>query len=452
MPGLPPYKVTVSYPPGGHPPGYGFDLYRPQSGMMSGGLGVRALGFVVRTSPLLGRPVRVSVRVGGVEMAGSVLDVPRPDVLAAPRFAGHVPEGDLHCGFDLLLPSFLSRREAPIDLVAVLATAETAELREFKLASVHFTPEMSEAPRDPIGVLTVNSIGRSGSSLFCRLLNAHPSFCVPTFGGQFGEVFILGHYARAIAVLSAEASPRELNKPLNEPDYMSLPLGFMLMDDPRGGRDMQLAQELMAIGFDAGRQMLLNASEIVAAHMRRTKPTATVWVEKTWNSKTVNIASQLLRRWHDVILVREPRDFWRSQHLYLKKLNIRDDDIHHHLSGTFGKLYHLANTIADMGDRALIIRYEDLIAEPAREIGRVLRRMELPSAEECGVDFGALAGERDLLRERQATGDARSDEDVLFDDYMASRSRDERISMERVYERLGYAQGASIATGPSARS
>lgn len=442
MPGLPPYLVTVSYPPGGTPPGYGFDVYRPESGVLTDGLGVRALGFVVRTSPLLGRPARISLRVEGVELAGAVLDIPRPDVLAAPRFAGRVPEEDILCGFDLLIPTFLSRRAQHVDMVAVLDSAAAAELREFKLATIHFTPQGEQPARDGVGVLAINSIGRSGSSLLCRLLGAHPAFCVPTWGGQYGEVFILGHYARALAVLSAEASPRELNKPLNEPDYMSLPLGYMRMDNQGDGHEAALAQDLLRAGYEAGSTLFHKATDIVADYMQRTKPTSTVWVEKTWNSKCVNIANRLLPGWRDVILVRHPRDFWRSQYLYLKKLNIRDADIRDHLGGTFGKLYHLANTVADMGALSLVIRYEDLIASPATQIALVLRHMGLPPIETCGIDFDAMARDQDELRERQSTGDSRSDDDVLFDDYMASRSRDERLMMGRVYERLGYAPDA----------
>lgn len=439
MHGLPPFTVTFARPPGGYPPGFALSIDRPESGAIVEAFGVQVSGFVVRLHPGLRRPDRISFRVDGVELWAGAIDLPRPDVIAYEGFRGRVDPADVRCGFDLVAPSFISQRSATLEMVVMLENKETAEEFEFAFGTLTFASRAAPTlRRHPLGVLSVNSLGRSGSSLLCRLLQAHPAFCVPTLDGQCGETFVLGHYARALAVLSSEGALDQVNRMEHGPDFLSLPVAHTAMDGAGEGHERRLRQRIDRIALRHGVEMLEDVAAQVAAYMHRAKPGAEYWVEKSWNLASLNVGRLILPRWREIMLVRDPRAFWRSQIRFHAKIMTAPDAARQHLAGTLHKFFNFRNRYLDRRDAALLLRYEDLVADPGAALARVLGHLGLPAEPETMARVVAALEDDGGFRARLATEQSEADDAAPFEAFVAGLDALDRAKLATVLRQFGY--------------
>lgn len=371
MAAMPPFTVEVIAPESGWPDRYHFSIERPTPGQRHAGLTMNLRGFVVPKDDLTPLPKSLALAVRGVVLWRSEVNLSRPD-LASGELREQAIRAQFACGFDTMLPSFLSVREDPVVLCVEVEDAH-GQQDLIPLAAIRMTGAPPRPLRGSPRVLTVNSMGRSGSSLLCRMLAAHPGFMVPRLGGQYGEVFLLGHLARLVAALGSEGALSWVNRMQQEPDFAVQGPGYFGIDGREGHDDLTLQSALLARLVECAQTAFDSVLAVVQRHIDEHKPTATWWVEKSWSSSAAPLLGVFSAEWREVILVRRPADFVRSQSLFLGKVDVPREDRLRHLRSTAFKLSKFCASVLDRGEFACVVRYEDLVADPAVTLQRVLR-------------------------------------------------------------------------------
>jgi len=381
--------------------------------------------------------------VNGRQFWACDINKPRPDVANAmvnKTCFDRTNEREWQCGFDSVLPSFLSEHPSRvIDVCVAFRQVATAPVTPpIHLCSVRFEGSGRFAKSDGIGIAVVNSIGRSGSSLLSRILGHHPLMFVPTLQGQYGEVFILGFFARALAVLSSEGALSYVNKPMLEPDIVMTMSGYFGMDEQTDGLENELRRGLEHIRFRHGCQMHNEAVEAITRYVAQRKPTARYWLEKNWNSFSLNLMRAMNQNLKEVILIRNPCDFWRSQQLYHSKIRADPKDREQHARSTFAKYRTLACAADDRRDIACIIRYEDLTSLPEDSLRRICDSLAIDATPEFLASSCQMIRDGGDLKERMQTDHSAGEWAEDFHKYLATLSSADRAQLNAFCESVGY--------------
>ncbi len=228
----PPFRLLMELKNELWPGGYKYGLEAPINGSLIKSFSVELRGFILRPSNLkhLGKPHSIEFKVNGSPVWRCSISLPRQDLLAAETLKGCIDDDDVYCGFNTIIPSFLGSPEEPIELV-VTCGQQTERRLSFIFAIVRFEAiDQSKNKFSDIALLNINSMGRSGSSLFCKLLDHHHAFFVPKSFGQYGEISVVNHCFRAISVLCSEGAYSQLN--IFEPyaDFLAIPTGYFHLD------------------------------------------------------------------------------------------------------------------------------------------------------------------------------------------------------------------------------
>ena len=445
---LPPYRIEVTAHNKEWPRDVLVSLESPIADYICDSFSVELRGFIARCrGATLGRARSLKFLAGGTPLASCQINLPRPDV-AAPKAKTSVDRRDSDCGFDTVLPSFLTRRDVPIEIRVEHEPDATGSSLEYRLVSIRFRSYgKRRKPRkcDDIGFVIVNSIGRSGSSLVCRVLDQHAACLTPRLGGQYGEVFILGHYLRAIGVLSSEGALAELNKFEQVSDFLGLPVGYLRTDLRQGDHEGELYKRIMS---DTRRQSIRTFASVfreIANYARATKPGAQYWVEKSWNWSTSNIAASLIKNYREVIVVRHIREFWRSQRLYHRKLRSSRSEVRRHVDGTFHKYIRLAEACCDRRGNALVVRYEDLMSNPREQFGSVFKYLEVGYNNQLAKQVGRIARGNDPHHALLSSSSSQKAQPDDFDEYLALLTDSERKYLDSALTELGYSMSSRAA-------
>lgn len=443
MIGAPPFTVSILPPSAVSGDPFDFSIDAPQPHKVYESLTITFRGFVLRKDRSLPAPDRLLFMIDGQQFWACDIGKPRPDVakaLADRAWLDPSDERDLLCGFDSVLPSFLSDNpDRAIDVFVDFQPGTTATMTPpLQLCSLRFESHGRFAKSDGVGIAVVNSIGRSGSSLLSRVLGHHPMMFVPTLQGQYGEVFILGFFARALAVLSSEGALSFVNKFASEPEFTMLMSGYFGMDEQADGLEDDLRRGLDQILFRHGCQMHSEAVEAVTRYVAQRKPTACYWLEKSWNNFSLNLMRAMNRNVKEIILIRNPSDFWRSQELYQRKIRSDPTERMKHARSTFAKYSAIACAAHDRREIACIIRYEDLTGLPEATIRRICDYLAI----DCGPEFLAsscrMIREGGELKERMQTDESGGEWAEDFHKYLATLSHADRTKLDAFCESAGY--------------
>ena len=381
--------------------------------------------------------------VDGRQFWACDINKPRPDVADAMvnrTCFDRTSEQEWLCGFDSVLPSFVSEHPSrAIDVFVDFEQDATAGIAPpIHLCSLRFEGNSRFAKSNGVGIAVINSIGRSGSSLLSRVLGQHPMMFVPTLAGQYGEVFILGFFARALAAISSEGALSYVNKAMSEPDFVMTMSGYFGMDEYPDDLERDLQRGLERILFRHGCQMNYEAVEAVTRYVAQRKPTAAYWLEKSWNNFSLNIMRAMNRNVKEVILIRNPCDFWRSQELYHRKIRTDIQDREQHANGTFAKYRTLACAAHDRRDIACLIRYEDLTSLPEASLRRICDYLAIDPAPEFLASSCQMIREGGDLKERMKTDDSGVEWAEAFHEYLATLSCADRSQLSAFCESAGY--------------
>ena len=443
MIGAPPFTISLLPPPGGFGDRFEFSIDTPMPNSRHESLTITFRGFVLRADRSLPIPTRLLFMVNGLQFWECDIDKLRPDVADAMvnrSCFDRLNEREWQCGFDSVLPSFLSEHPSrAIDVFVELEQDATAAITPpIHLCSIRFEGNGRFAKSDGIGIAVINSIGRSGSSLLSRVLGHHPLMFVPTLDGQYGEVFILGFFARALAALSSEGALAYVNKAVPEPDFVMTISGYFGMDEQPDGLETDLRRGLEHILFRQGCQMNYEAVEAITGYVAQRKPKARYWLEKSWNNFSLNLMRAMNRNVKEVILIRNPRDFWRSQELYHRKIRADKRDREEHARSTFTKYRTLACAAHDRRDIACLIRYEDLTSLPEASLRRICDYLAIDPAPEFRASSCQMIREGGDLKERMKTDDSGVEWAEAFHEYLATLSCADRSQLSAFCESAGY--------------
>src|SRR6185369_4362452 len=143
-------------------------------------------------------PSSIAIYINGEEWLSAPIELARPDV--GPDLKAKFGEDittNLN-GFSFLLPVHLS--VAPSAIYKLVLVHGPGRDPAYAIAEISFTPVEPEGTgwqlSDPIQPVLINSIGRSGSSLLCRMLAANRHCHVSRSRNQFGELLVLDFVAR----------------------------------------------------------------------------------------------------------------------------------------------------------------------------------------------------------------------------------------------------------------
>lgn len=435
--GPPPYGIRLTYRDSALPPGILANVDAPVDSTTEHGLVAELAGWVAHFDDAAGDPpVSVAVTVGPYGWLEAPLELSRPDVRQAQLAeTGRACVSD-KCGFSILLPAHLVRAGGPY--VLSVRRASGGILHEF--AEITFESLATSAWHMPTSVqpLIVNSIGRTGSSLLCRMLSKHLAMHVPKNRTQYGEVPICGYVSRMLSVVSSSGSYALLNPPNTLPDFYSLePPHFAsrLLRAP-GAEEFQ-HNHIVRTLTDGARHFSARVLLDYVSFVRSMQPTVRFLVEKSWNSYNINALGLLFADVKEVFVVREPVAFLESQRAFLLKEAMSEAEIEARHATAPNRLGNLARSWSDRRGKAHLVKYEDLIATPSKVLEGLCDYLGLFRSTEFIDEATAMVGDNSA-HSRMLRTDAHVSADRTFESYLSTFDEMERANARAYLKEFGY--------------
>lgn len=438
---LPPFKIEIKYFAKEWPRDLLISVEAPISEVILESFSVEVRGLISRrVGCILTKPKRLEFIVDNVILWSTPIELSRPDIFVKMDDENINPPMDENCGFNTVLPTFLSASVSPIVINVVCERGEENKDYRFRLGEIAFYTQTSSIISAPsaLKVIGVTSIGRSGSSLLCRLLNEH-AFCIaPKLMGQFGEVSILGYYLRAIAVLSSEGALSEMNKFEDKVDFLSLPISYLKLDNFQEEYESKLDSRVQKIVTKTTIGLFNEILDEINNYIQNVKPGAEYWIEKNWNAASFNLGHSLVREWREIILIRDIRTFWYSQIRFHRKIQTENRQIAAHVQGTFDKYLALIASYLDRKSRCLLVKYEDLIGDSEKEMMRVGRYLDLPINQPYLNKVKSIINSDDSIHMAIQSQKSPVGEELDFDAYINSFEKDKINHLKSLLSFVGY--------------
>lgn len=394
MPIAPPYTVRFKFLKEAIPQGVHLSIETPKLGDVVPGLVVEVAGWVAQEKDSdRPAPSGVAIYANGEEWLSTPIEMRRPDVREELHSRRGIEISSVLNGFSMLLPVNLALAARPYQLVVFHGEGRNPA---YVIGEISF--EANDVARnrwqlsDPIQPVIVNSLGRSGSSLVCRMLAADTRFNVAESMNQFGELQVLGYITRMMAVLSSQGSLAELNRPELRPDFYDV--GAPSFCSPLVQRDPQDWES--DLSFTMTQQVWQFARAVVLEHIgqiRRRGPQVRFLVEKTWNSFNINLVRLLFPSTKEVFVVRHPEAFWASQLAFHRKLQASPRVASVHQESTADRLVGLARSWRDRKAVSHLLRYEDLVARPRESLAGLAAYLGLPEGDPLIETAAAMVGD-----------------------------------------------------------
>jgi LPS sulfotransferase NodH len=373
----------------------GARLDSPSNGSGAQGWTIELSGWVV-TDPAPARSLRV-VWVGEHHSkAGEVLcqvpvDMPRPDL--ASMFPDH--EHASRSGFSVDIGALRLPPRFRLELRLVMENGEVLKFAELEGSREPLTAEAAP-PSGRLRPAVIVTTGRAGSTWLSHLLNQHPELVA--YRPFKREPRIAAYWLEVVQALSDPASYKQSL----QPNLGRGPL-WWLGNWPEASRNAlndEVAAELL--GRDTPELLIEFARERVEAFYRRIareqgKGSPAFFVEKSpgLRLRQMELIAETFPGMRDIVLLRDPRDVLCSILAYKQKnpaaVLVRqepglDDEFLERLALSYRAA--IAHT-KRVGERAVVTRYEDLVAEPAATLERMLEHLRVdhdPATIEAMID------------------------------------------------------------------
>ncbi len=345
------------------------------------------------------------------------------DDLPLRRVPAHLPRKDVakaypespdtdKCGFHMTVGLLGLPMEFTIRLSAVFEDDTAAPLAVIKGQRQPVDTQQRHTPR--MRPIIVTNLGRSGSTLLMRLLAEHPQIVAHRLHPF--ETRAAGYWMHMAQVLSQPANHLQSSHPNNyqhnaffaghHPHYMSPvvePRSLLRWFGKTYIEDLAAFAQRSSEGF---------YHELATAQGRAG---AEYFVEKHHPNHTPRLVWELYPRARELFLVRDFRDMVGSMLGWYRKLGLVSFGRENFKSDAefVRRKRHLAQRILrtwqSRRDKALLVRYEDLILRPVQTMGRVLEYLQLgdSAADAIAGMFHRASADSAEFRSHRTTDDVR---------------------------------------------
>ncbi|HEX4804559.1 MAG TPA: sulfotransferase [Conexibacter sp.] len=346
------------------------NLERPIAGEPVSGFCVPLVGWAVAPD---GTHVDIKIRQGRDVVRRLARRIPRPDI--ADAYPG-LPAAD-RSGFSLALDAVKLPREFALR-VSAMAGEEEVPIADVRGARRALEPIAGVTPAP----LTVTTLGRTGSTLMMTLLSLHPAIAAFHPVAHDSRPFAYWLDA-AIAMASPGSRMRLIDGGAQgaawwlggEPVAVET---LHRLDDPT--RELLLGARVEQMLHTAVR----HASEVACGLAADAEPAALRYAaEKCWPGHVPRLLAELCPQGREIFLVRDFRDVLASMLAFNAKRGYpafgreHVDTDEQFVQRLAGDVEALAASWRERRDRALLVRYEQLVADPPATLARVLDHLEL---------------------------------------------------------------------------
>jgi hypothetical protein len=360
----------------------------PAEGGTSGAWAVRVRGHILAAA---GPVQEVEAVVPGIILASERPALPTPEVAARHPDLPWAAE----CGFTLLVDTLTLKRDFEFRLRATLANGSRAKVA---IISGQRRPlETGYAPR--LQPLLVNSFGRTGTTLLMRMLASHPAviaYARPPYEARGGKYWM--------HVLKTLAAPTDARKRVGAPMEFHLePLAaggnpfysaaFAAWPEVEAWSGSAYVEELAAFCQRSIDGWYLAAA---AAQGQATEPLV-YFAEKHFPDIYPRLMRDLYPDARELFLVRDFRDMVASMRAYNERKGFADfgrdkaASDEEWLAYLHQTLLVLRNAWRDRGEPGSLVRYEDLVRDPATTLPPLLTSLGLDAAPETVAHLIAAA-------------------------------------------------------------
>jgi hypothetical protein len=347
------------------------NLERPTVGEPIPGFCVPLSGWALAPD---GAHVAIEVGHGRQVLRRLAQSVDRPDIAEAfPALPGAE-----RSGFSIALDAMKLPHTFDLRVSGIVGEAEPMPIARVRGNRRAFEP----LPIDGPAPLMVTTLGRTGSTLLMTLLSLHPAIAAFNPVGYDSRPFAYQLEA-AIAMASPASRIRLLDSTAQSEAWWlgrrSVPVEALLrLDEPV--RELLLGapvERLLRVAVD---QAAAFARELAAAHERTDVRYA---AEKSGPAHLPRLMRELCADGREIFLVRDFRDVltsmlafnaMRGYAAFGREHVDSDEQFVRRLAGDAAAF---AASWRERGDGALLVRYEELVANPPGELARVLDYLEL---------------------------------------------------------------------------
>jgi hypothetical protein len=343
----------------------GASVEAPVAGAASGEWWLRVSGWVLgRHEPV----TAVDVVQQDVRVASAGVEIVRGDVAAAHPGA----PGAEHAGFSLRMGGVWLPRTFTLRLEAAFENGHRVPF-----AVIHGRREaLAISTEEPLQSISVTALPRSGATLVMQMLAAHPQVAVASSYPYSGRP--AAYWEHMVRVLSAPADRRESS----DPDRFDADLHW-IGSHPLNGPPLTDSAELSAwFGREYVQELAEFARSSTSALYARVAAAQGLrapryYAEKREPGPTARMTASLHPRGREILVVRDFRDMACSMLAFAHtQAGERRGDAEFMLS-LVPALARLVAYRHERGDAALVVRYEDLITEPAATLETILDHLEL---------------------------------------------------------------------------
>jgi hypothetical protein len=286
------------------------------------------------------------------------------------------------CGFYGTINTLRLPRDFEVAVRAVLADESRIEFATVRGRRGALNPRFE--PR--LAPLMVTTLGRTGSTILVRLLEAHPE--VVAYPPFQDEPKVASYWIEVLLALSEPASYRRQLTPardLNSTWWLGAQMPMPRARWPRALHEWVGATAIESLaGFCQERIESLYyeiASEFGVRDPR-------YFAEKYWATSTIpSFMWELYEDPREVFVVRDFRDMACSMKAFDDKRGFpafgrqqAADDEHHIVEQVAPRVASLHEEWKRRGERAHLVRYEDLVTRPAETVGAMVSYLEIDSS------------------------------------------------------------------------
>jgi len=350
------------------------NLERPVAGEPAPGFCVPLSGWAIAPD---GAHVAIDVSHGRQVLRRLARSIERADIAEA---FPDVP-GAARAGFSLLLDVLKLPPAFDLRVSGIVGEADPTPIARVRGIRQAFEP----LPIDGPAPLTVTTLGRTGSTLMMTLLSVHPAIAAYNPIGYDARPF-----AYELEAALAMASPASRMRLL---DSAGQGEGWWLGRETVSVEALQrLEAPLRELLLGAPvEQQLREAVERAAAFARelsaaQERPDVRYAAEKSGPAHLPRLLRELCADGREIFLVRDFRDVLASMLAFNAKRGFaafgreQVDDDEQFVRRLAGHVAALAAGWRERRDGALLVRYEELVADPAATLARILDYLELESS------------------------------------------------------------------------